>query len=868
MAVYTWIPIYKELAVALLEYENRQGELLDVIRKIAASGIPMIPIQDKPSLNESSELEEIDPFTFYSNFNRGITDENRKQILTELKKIFKLKSDIPSDFSGIPVMTNQKSWLFAFKYERGSNDIKLLWQLFKEAVTSDIKEETFDQVLKIKGVKINITIGLFWVMPDKYLSLDGVLKEYTGLDFDKLNYKKYFEIMNLCKQKYKGKGFQEISFDAWNLKKSEIDSSISKRLNAIIPDKNLQIKILKCFAESIIKANESDPAGWNVKLQTDRFYLNTGQPWCICIQKNKPSELVLDKPSLDKNTMDKIIKYEKDWDVPSVPPKENNYSLDLEISDVPDVYEITRQAHFRFIERAAKPHKARENHDADFVEYIGKILDITLPIPSYNKKDHIEADMNNDIFVNSKLSLNTILYGPPGTGKTYRVIDYALKIIDGAVPPVRQEAVVKFNEYMKTGRIDFATFHQSFSYEEFVEGISPDLDRNKVIEGDVNDSDQISYILKSGIFKRISSNAGKFTIFNESTVNSFEKIIDDFTSRFEEVELIDGLKTQTGETFSVKISNNGDSFYCKPDKGRNWYTVSKDNIRSRYYNPDFNVTNMTYINGIVLYLKSAYKLSEPVKEDDTGKSDKPFILIIDEINRGNISKIFGELITLIEDDKRLGAENEITVTLPYSKEKFGVPSNLYIIGTMNTADRSIALMDTALRRRFTFVEMMPELSTLDGLLINGIDIKEMLTKINERIEFLHDRDHTIGHAYFINLKNISDSEEQYASLCGIFSTKIIPLLQEYFYDDWEKIQLVLGDHIKQITGSDKDSLNFDDELNKKRFVQSRLFKEKDILGFDHENYEDRITYRINPDLNNADINPEAFIKIYNRKIDA
>lgn len=175
-------------------------------------------------------------------------------------------------------------------------------------------------------------------------------------------------------------------------------------------------------------------------------------------------------------------------------------------------------------------------------------------------------------------------------------------------------------------------------------------------------------------------------------------------------------------------------------------------------------------------------LCQKAQEDEKN----PYILIIDEINRGNISKIFGELITLIEKDKRIGEPEELSLTLPYSGESFGVPSNLYIIATMNTADRSIALMDTALRRRFEFIEMMPDGEKLKDMDI-GINLQEMLKAINDRIEYLYDREHTIGHAYFMDIKNLDD-------LKRVFQTKIIPLFQEYFYEDYAKINAVLNDN--------------------------------------------------------------------------
>ncbi len=950
MSNFTWIPIYKELSLKLIDYENRQGDLLDIIKKITTTGIPMIPMQDKPSMNETSELREIDPFTFYSSFNRGITNDNRKQILAELKNIFKLNSEVPADFNGIPVMTNQKSWLFAYKYERGENDIKLLWQLFREAVISGITENTFNSVLSIKGVRINITIGLFWIMPDKYLSLDSVMKEYTGEDFDKLDYRKYYELMKFVKNKFNGNSFEEISYDAWNRKQNKTNSQIEKILNSIIPDKQLHLKILKCFSESIIKANDSAPAGWNVRLLSDRFYLNTGQPWCICIRKNEPSALVLDKPALDANTLEKINQYKTNWEVPSVPPRENNYSLDLDISDVPEIYEITKQAHFRFIERAAKPHKGRENHDADFVEYVGKTLGVTLPIPSYYKKEQIEDAMNNKE-ANSKLSLNTILYGPPGTGKTYNVINKAVEIIDGQCSEVRDDVVKRYNELKDSGQIDFITFHQSFSYEEFIEGIKPDLSDSV--------ADKLKYIMDDGVFKSICTRAkirstSKTAVydFDENSINFFKMSLGNSQDDGDDIarycfynnviamgygRSIDFSNADTKADIDKLYSDEKDDRTYPTqavDRFKNWMKINDiviissgnhkvsaiGKVTGNYFFDNSRPIDFKHYRNVEWLYKDAiipvdqimnnklfsqqtiyefYKkdlnmnnIKSLISTDESAGEIKPFVLIIDEINRGNISKIFGELITLIEDDKRLGAENELTVTLPYSKEKFGVPSNLYIIGTMNTADRSIALMDTALRRRFTFVEMMPEpelLNTVDDkekeeeyknivksnpsiqnesdliIMRNGsaINIRLMLSKINERIEFLYDRDHTIGHAYFIKLKNNElNDEKKYKELCSIFSTRIIPLLQEYFYEDWEKIQMVLGDHYKQLNGGEKDTASFEDNINRTRFIQSRNFSEKAVLGFDHENYEDRVTYRINPELNGCSIDVEAFIKIY------
>ncbi|SFH23819.1 5-methylcytosine-specific restriction enzyme B [Nitrosospira sp. Nsp14] len=238
--------------------------------------------------------------------------------------------------------------------------------------------------------------------------------------------------------------------------------------------------------------------------------------------------------------------------------------------------------------------------------------------------------------------------------------------------------------------------------------------------------------------------------------------------------------------------------------------------------------------------------------------DQRFAMVIDEINRGNISKIFGELITLIEPDKREGSENAISVTLPYSGESFSVPLNVDIIGTMNTADRSLALLDTALRRRFDFVPVLPDARDDAGAPIFAlrvtlgeqvIDIPRMLSVINQRIEALYDRDHCIGHAYFTSLMKVPDGDERLVALSQVFSNRIVPLLEEYFFEDWQKIRLVLADNQKpEVARFVVESKDHEEDL-------ARLFGGDHGLG----TYATKRRYVVQ---DASFINPDAYIGIY------
>lgn len=419
-----------------------------------------------------------------------------------------------------------------------------------------------------------------------------------------------------------------------------------------------------------------------------------------------------------------------------------------------------------------------------FEEIKDRLFDVFLYLSNYINnlsKDDFKIIKDYNMMKNNT-PLNQILYGPPGTGKTYHTIDRALEIIlkeEKIQIPSEDDRINRkklFDEYVKNGQIVFTTFHQSYGYEEFIEGIKPRIDSEE-------NSKEIKYEIKDGIFKELCEKA----LENRDSIKNFNFYIDKLK---EKAKIDDNNPEKYFELPNTKYSiqyRNGKTFRIKFDdmsKNHKDYPVSIDNIEKLYKTSNiYEIYNSVYVRAILNYLKS--QGLEDYKEKDE-KTNLPYIIIIDEINRGNVSKIFGELITLIEPSKRIGEKEELKVILPYSKKEFGVPKNVYIIGTMNTADRSITSLDTALRRRFEFIEMMPDVSKL-SMDCEGINLQELLKAINTRIEYLLDREKTIGHAFFIGVENLND-------LKSIFQNKIIPLLQEYFYNDYALINAVLNDN--------------------------------------------------------------------------
>lgn len=471
--------------------------------------------------------------------------------------------------------------------------------------------------------------------------------------------------------------------------------------------------------------------------------------------------------------------------------------------------------------------------------------------------------MTSEPSVKTPSATNLILYGPPGTGKTYATAWEAVRLCIGndAATQLKDDRKALMAEYQRLateGRVEFITFHQSFSYEDFVEGLRPTTE-TELSDDDPGTGTSGGFSLKAhgGVFKTISERArldtgntvakrldrsrpiykialgqrgsqedriregldrslihigwGGDIDWSDDRFDDFEEIRKEWNAKIDSnasgkdpnIEMTFAFRSGLQIGDYVIISDGRDSYRAfgkvtgeyefdptassHPHRRRVEWIWRDDNgaDRAAFYPNNFRRQSAYRLNPDLVDWDALETVVVDPNAQRPVEGARPHVLVIDEINRANISKVFGELITLLEVDKRLGCDNEVRVRLPYSGTSFGVPSNLHIIGTMNTADRSIALLDTALRRRFKFRELMPDSSVLP-IDLDGINLRMLLTKLNERIEYLFDREHQIGHAYFTECRDRVDLGE-------VMRHKIIPLLAEYFYEDWSKVAAVLGD---------------------------------------------------------------------------
>lgn len=714
---FTWIPAFKAISDWLVDFEDKQEDLVDILIEIGVNN----GLQDQLIKNEKSKVKVMDPFSFFSLIMK-YGETRSLATLTKLLTKLELQNLIPTDLNGLPRSNPQKVWMFPYGYIRKPEYVPMLWKIFHQAREHHIDDDLFDSAMDIPGTAFTkLTQNLFYIDPSNYLPIDSQTRPWLisqNIDVPKDGWHNYQNTMSQVASET-DQTFYEISYKAWLSNKS--------------------------------------------KAQTSNIVSSKGTEY-----------------------------------------------------EIEDGY-------------IAQP-------------------------------------------------LNRILYGPPGTGKTYKTTELAVECVD---PEWYQAWILnsstdyekrislkqKYDELTSKGRIAFTTFHQSFAYEDFVEGIRPTVNK-----GPDNQS-TISYDVMPGIFKSICSLAdttvkestgstqsvdidGKKIwklslgntledegedIFNECIENSYillgwgedidfadcenrKQVVSKFeasnnTSLSDDpynylATAVNSFKNmiQTGDlviisdgnhkfraiaevTGNYEFLNLSDRVGFQQSRKVKWLRVYDTSLpKEKLF--EKSLSQMTLYN-----LKDSTINRDKLKELLTVHSteisaNKPHLLIIDEINRGNISRIFGELITLLEPDKREGGRDAREITLPYSKERFSVPSNLYVLGTMNTADKSLAQIDFALRRRFEFIELLPKPALLGEIKAYGVLVSKILEVINKRIEVLLDREHTIGHAYFWSLTDLQSDEEREEELANIFESRIIPLLQEYFFSDWERIGWVLNDPAK------------------------------------------------------------------------
>jgi 5-methylcytosine-specific restriction protein B len=740
---YTWVPFYEELAVKLMKYKSSSSreELIEIMNRINNDFGSKYGSNGPRHFSLSGEIKDIDPFTIYNYINSwGIP--KRRILIKELATIFNISSTTEDEeFNGVPGSKSQQFCFYGFDDNGINNTIPMLWKLFE-------------------------------------LSF-----EYTS-ETNSNNKKHLADLFNQCiKQQQVGITYlTQILFCV----QPRFFLPIDKQTKTILHDE----KFVPVSVTEYVKTNLQKK--YKHKKQANEFRYNDkidGQTYLSLCELCRAQTPPISFPELSY----------KAW--------------------------LNNQKH---------PQNTVDQNISD-------------PMESHKQM----------------IPLNTILYGPPGTGKTYHTAIYAVSIIEklpiGEVEKWSYDEVMeKYRKHYSDGRISFTTFHQSYGYEDFIEGIRPEL--SDETDNEENANAELNYHLKAGVFKEFCRKAsipvlgkaadyeinanptiwkvslegtGPNTTRTECMKNGHIRIgWDEYGEKpdLNNLPVIKGWKEGLGKTVlnafinRMKIGDivfscysaykidaigviTGDPEWDKNEKNK-YRRIRK--VKWLAQNLDYDITDIN--GGKSMTLAAVYALNSVTVDDVikilqeknvsliNAKEEQPnYVFIIDEINRGNISKIFGELITLIEPSKRSGRSECIPAILPYSQKTFSVPDNVYIIGTMNTADRSIALLDTALRRRFSFIEMLPDVNVLNDLGIGTIkvenetiNVSKMLYVINKRIELLYDREHMIGHAFFTPLKE----NPCIAGLAEIFRNKVIPLLQEYFFEDYSKIQLVLGDNCK------------------------------------------------------------------------
>jgi 5-methylcytosine-specific restriction protein B len=693
---FTWKPFYHELANELTRWENRQQELISFLEELRAQGFVITPLHDRGRDGTRFLLNEIDPFSFFGVFNRRIAYDQRIAILRQAKSLFNLKNELPEDLDGIPLLNNMKSWFFSGQFTRRADDVRKLWRVFQLALRENPLEEpafaqAFDEALSVKQTNVNLTMGLFWIRPDTFLSLDQTNRSYLGLRLPEGGLTASYYISTIKSVTETGRPFTEISLAAWGLE--------NERVRKIAESKEAEYRAWGGVNYWLVSAHwdDRDPAD-----QTERFL----------------QEGIWENRDQSRNTTDIFA---------------------MRVNDRIAIKAVSTQ-------RKGLPFNAQNR---------------TVPRMSIKAIGTIVANRIDGRTVE-------VEWDPNFEEKTWYFFTNRK-----AIWRLRPDAGYRFKEYAERLR-DFVWFGKDQDYDWFLKHMD---DESTVDESEDDEAKQV--VRSHGVQDLIAAGA--------------------FLSEDEIVEILARLRSKKAMILQGP-PGVGKTFLAPKLAHVLMQEVDNDRLEMVQFHQSYSYDDFvrgyrpleTKGGGFGIQNGVFYNFCMKAIHDP----DRDYVFIIDEMNRGNLSQIFGELLMLIEADKRGPG---FAVPLVYQnpdEPRFYVPQNLYLIGLMNLADRSLANMDYALRRRFVFVTLQPQYESerfRNWLLDRSMKpelvdlIVARMTALNRQIreDPLLGENYQIGHSYF------TPPGDNFAGLDlnwyrSIVRAEIAPLLKEYWFDNLKK----------------------------------------------------------------------------------